>query len=89
MAGAFWGWAHLGVSLLLLFAELAMSVLLIKRVRHFWTWAGFAIQLVGAVVTVLSQTNIWHFKMLGEVLVLGGFSVLFTYNLHLLDGGES
>jgi hypothetical protein len=81
------GWAHFSFAGTLLILELTLSMLLIIRSHHLYALLGFLVELVGAVLSVLSQAGRLHVELIGEVSVIIGFGLLLSYNLSLLDSG--
>jgi len=81
------GWVHLSFAIALLILELSLSALLIIRSHHIYALLGFLLQLFGAVLAMLSQVALLHLELIGELTVVVGFGILFSYNLRLLDSG--
>jgi hypothetical protein len=79
------GWVHLSFAIALLALELSLSILLIIRSHHIIALFGFLLQLFGAVLAVLSLVALLHLELIGELTVIVGFGILFSYNLSLLD----
>jgi hypothetical protein len=72
---------HLSFAILLLVLEIILSIILISRLRRLLTVVGFLIQLVGAILSGVSQLGIVHVELIGELLTIIGFGMMLTFNL--------
>ncbi len=67
--GTFFNWAHMSVGVTMALAQLAASVVLVRRRRRFDAWAVLAVQLAGGLLAAASLPD-WPFPWLlqGETI---------------------